>query len=219
MGRYSHRFGGFGNLSASFIGTLLRHYKVDNGLTPEYDCAGLYGPVCSERGRRQLGADAEVAAQGSRDADDAVRASGLSLQWRHVGKVKAKRSQNNETLHGEFNCRPGPAHQGAELFRPGATYHLVRPRNLRAGVNNIFDKDPPLVTGGSAAFGIEPCPAGPCNGNTYPGTWDALGRYLYAGVTIDFKHRSRPRSLRRRSSLRRRRLRLLRRRSLARTVW
>src|SRR6185369_11564222 len=46
-GTYNHRLGGLGSLSANFNGTLLRHYKVDNGLTEEYDCAGLYGPLCS----------------------------------------------------------------------------------------------------------------------------------------------------------------------------
>jgi hypothetical protein len=54
-------------------------------------------------------------------------------------------------------------------------------------VNNILDNDPPLITGGNAGVdGTNLCPAGPCNGNTYPGTWDALGRYIYAGVTLDF---------------------------------
>ena len=46
-GSYSHRLGGLGNLSATFLGTWLKHYKVDNGLTEPYDCAGLYGPICS----------------------------------------------------------------------------------------------------------------------------------------------------------------------------
>ena len=38
----------------------------------------------------------------------------------------------------------------------------------------------------AARDGSNLCPTGPCNGNTYPGTYDALGRYLYAGVTLDF---------------------------------
>jgi outer membrane receptor protein involved in Fe transport len=46
-------------------------------------------------------------------------------------------------------------------------------------VNNILDKDPPLV-GGQA------CPAGICNGNAYTQVYDALGRYIFAGVTLDF---------------------------------
>jgi hypothetical protein len=47
--------------------------------------------------------------------------------------------------------------------------------------------DPPLVTSGNAGReGSNLCPTGPCNGNTFPGTWDALGRYIYAGATLDF---------------------------------
>ena len=51
--------------------------------------------------------------------------------------------------------------------------------NFRAGVNNIFDKDPPLN-------GSSNCPAGPCNGNTWPQVYDALGRFLFIGATVDF---------------------------------
>ena len=68
-----------------------------------------------------------------------------------------------------------------------ATYTLWDRVNLRAGINNLTDNDPPLVTGGNANVGgTNLCPNGPCNGNTYPGTWDALGRLLWVGATIDF---------------------------------
>ena len=51
--------------------------------------------------------------------------------------------------------------------------------NFRLGANNILDKEPPIVGGevANAPFG---------NGNTFPQVYDALGRYLFAGVTIDF---------------------------------
>ena len=58
-------------------------------------------------------------------------------------------------------------------FRVGDHY------NFRLGVNNILDKDPPLS-------GATNCPAGPCNGNTWAQVYDALGRYIFAGVTLDF---------------------------------
>jgi outer membrane receptor protein involved in Fe transport len=48
---------------------------------------------------------------------------------------------------------------------------------LRLGVNNILDKDPPTVLSGN-------CPVGPCNGNTFSQTYDVLGRYLYAHLTL-----------------------------------
>ncbi len=47
------------------------------------------------------------------------------------------------------------------------------------GVNNIFDRDPPVA-------GQQVVPAGFGNGNTYPQVYDALGRYLFAGFTVDF---------------------------------
>ena len=49
--------------------------------------------------------------------------------------------------------------------------------DLRAGVRNLFDKDPPITDNNSA-------PASDINGNTFPNTYDAVGRVLYVGATI-----------------------------------
>jgi iron complex outermembrane receptor protein len=183
---YAHNLFNFGKMSWSFIGTWLDKYKVDNNLSEPYDCAGFYGPTCS-------GATVASSAPMPRWRHKA-RASwqspfglGLSLQWRRVGKVKAETLQDNETVGGDFNFNPGLRIPAKNYFDLAATYTLLDRINLRAGVNNIFDKDPPLVTSGSATrSGSNLCPAGPCNGNTYPGTWDALGRYVWLGATIDF---------------------------------
>jgi outer membrane receptor protein involved in Fe transport len=48
-------------------------------------------------------------------------------------------------------------------------------------VNNILDNDPPIFTSGNGA-----CAVATCNGNTYGGAYDALGRYIYAGATLNF---------------------------------
>ena len=53
--------------------------------------------------------------------------------------------------------------------------------HLRAGINNLLDNDPPLITASAGS-----CPAASCNVNTYPGTWDPLGRYVWLGATLDF---------------------------------
>jgi hypothetical protein len=112
---------------------------------------------------------------------------GLSAQWRRVGKVKAETLQDNETVGGTFNFDPGLRIGAEDYLDLAATFNLMENVNLRAGVNNVFDNDPPLVTSGSAVrSGSNLCPAGPCNGNTYPGTWDALGRYIWMGATISF---------------------------------
>jgi outer membrane receptor protein involved in Fe transport len=184
---YSHRLGGLGNLSASFIGTYLRKYRVDNGLPGGvYDCAGLYGPVCS-------GATVASAApmpkwrHKARVGLQMPNGIGLSLQWRHIGKVKAETLTDFETLTSENHFDPGLRIKAFNYFDLASTFTIGDHYNFRLGVNNLFDKQPPLVTGGNAGVGgTNLCPAGPCNGNTYPGTWDALGRYIYAGATLNF---------------------------------
>ena len=112
---------------------------------------------------------------------------GISLGWRMVGKVKAETLDDSNSLAGEFNFDPGLHIKAQHYFDLATTFSFGDHYNFRLGVNNILDNDPPLVTGGnSGRGGSNLCPAGPCNGNTYPGTWDALGRYIYAGVTLDF---------------------------------
>jgi outer membrane receptor protein involved in Fe transport len=48
---------------------------------------------------------------------------------------------------------------------------------MRVGVNNAFDKDPPLTasTGGQTS-----------NGAFFAGMYDSLGRYMYVGATARF---------------------------------
>jgi iron complex outermembrane recepter protein len=183
---YSHRLGRFGSLSTSFVGTYLKKYRNDNGLSDPYDCAGFYGPVCS-------GATVAASAPMPRWRHKA-RATlqtpiglGISLQSRFIGKVKSEAFQNNNTVGGAFRFDPGARVKSQTYFDLAATYAFRDRVNLRAGVNNILDNDPPLVTSGNGGRGgSNLCPAGPCNGNTYPGTWDALGRFFYLGATIDF---------------------------------
>lgn len=176
---YSHRLGGLGNLSASFIGTFLRRYITDNGLADPYDCAGFYGTTCSggsvssraplPRWRHKLRTTLQM-----------ENGLGLSGQWRRVGRVRHERLSDDEALAGaapELSRRI----KSQNYLDLAATYTLWDRFNLRAGVNNVLDNDPPLITSSAGS-----CPTGPCNGNSYPGTWDTLGRFLYLGATVDF---------------------------------
>ena len=52
-------------------------------------------------------------------------------------------------------------------FDLASTFTVGDHYNFRLGVNNIFDKNPPLFT---SSFGS--CAAVFCNGNTYPGVYD-----------------------------------------------
>ena len=54
--------------------------------------------------------------------------------------------------------------------------------NFRVGVNNIADKAPPVVANGN----YSDCPNTSCNDNTWVGTYDTMGRYLYAHIQAKF---------------------------------
>jgi iron complex outermembrane receptor protein len=176
---YSHRLGGVGTLSASLVGTLLRKFETDNGLTPVYDCVGLYGSTC--------GTPAPKWRHKARVSLNMPSGVGLSAQWRYIGKVKADSTSDNPSLSGPFVYDPGSQIKAQSYIDLATTFTFGDHYNFRLGVNNVFDRLPPLTTSGNAArAGSNQCPTGPCNGNTWPATYDALGRYIYAGVTLDF---------------------------------
>jgi outer membrane receptor protein involved in Fe transport len=169
---YSHRLGGLGNLSLGFNGTWTNHFIVDDGLNPEYDCAGFYGATCGNplpNWRHKLRVGLQM-----------PNGIGVSAQWRYVGKVDHERTSSDETLVGT----PPTLNQhvaAQSYFDLAGTFTVGDHYNFRIGVNNILDKNPPLFTSSAGS-----CAAVFCNGNTYPGVYDVLGRYIFAGATLNF---------------------------------
>ncbi len=186
-GSYGHDIGKYGSLSASFNGTRLLAYEVDNGLTAPYDCAGFYGPTCSVGGTTNSGAPLPEWRHRARLTYETPFDLSLSAQWRYVGSVAAETTSGNPTLAGANLFDPGLEIGSQSYFDLVAIYSLKDSYTMRLGVNNLLDREPPLVTSGNALRpGSNLCPTGPCNGNTYPATYDALGRYLFLNVTLDF---------------------------------
>ena len=171
---YSHQIGHLGSLSASFIGTYLRKADINNGLLPTYSCAGYYGSTCGVPAPRW-----RHKARISLALPDGV---GLSAQWRYFGKVKVdllNPSDATAGTTGEF----GSHIPSQSYFDLSSSFTIGSHYNLRLGVNNVLDRQPPLVSSGGGTG--SQCPTGFCNGNTYPGVYDSLGRYLYAGITLN----------------------------------
>ncbi|MES2042671.1 MAG: TonB-dependent receptor [Pseudomonadota bacterium] len=186
-GSYAQPLGGLGNLSLSFVGTYLDAYKVNNGLSEPYDCAGLYGPTCSKGGTTDAGSPLPRWRHKARVSWQHPSGFGFSAQWRYIGPVTAETTTSYATLKGAYTFDPGlhiKSYSYIDLAISAAVGHSF---NFRLGVNNVFDKQPPFVTSGNGGReGSNLCPTGPCNGNSYPAVYDALGRYMYAGVTLDF---------------------------------
>ena len=183
-----------GNLSFAMNGTYLDSYEVENGLTNadgspvSYDCAGLYGPTCSVGGTSDAGAPLPQWRHRARVTLNMDNGIGVSAQWRYVGKVKAETISSFDALNPNGltdHAGPGVRIGSFNYIDASLSYSFRDSYIFRLGINNLFDKEPPLVTSGGGAT-PNLCPTGPCNGNTYPATYDALGRYIFAGVTLDF---------------------------------
>ena len=169
---YSYRLGGLGTLSASAVATWLDKYVVDDGLNPLYDCAGFYGATCGNplphwRHKLRLGLQMP-------------NGIGISGQWRYLGKVKHQGFSDAEVLTGATPLL-SPRVKAQSYFDLAGTFTVGDHYNLRMGVNNIFDKNPPLFTSNLGS-----CAVATCNGNTYGGTYDTLGRFFFAGATLNF---------------------------------
>ncbi|MCJ2188155.1 TonB-dependent receptor domain-containing protein [Novosphingobium beihaiensis] len=165
-GSWSTEIGSTGTLSLNMVGTLLDRYIVDDGLTTPYECAGVYGPTCGGSAATPLPTWRHKARATFRTAGGL----GVSLQWRHISAVPYEDGATN-SLDDKLAAQ--------DYFDLTTTWDIGDHLQWRLGATNLFDKQPPLVSSSACASVI-------CNGNTYPGTYDALGRYIFTGVTMNF---------------------------------
>ena len=169
---YSVPLGRLGSANFEFRGSYVLRWIVDNGgLSTPYDCAGLFGAPCFMQPRWKHTA---------RSTWDPSHGISLSLQWRHTGGVKLAAIDPKFNLTDEVS--PGHTKLRAQDYLDVATVFRDRKDfELRLGVNNVLDRQPPLVVGNTAAGD------GPYNANTYPTWYDPLGRYIFASIAVGFK--------------------------------
>jgi outer membrane receptor protein involved in Fe transport len=171
-----------GGLNFNFVGTYTQNLITDPGIpttdangktVTQFDCAGLYGtstcatPTPKWRHRLRVGWTTPWTGLD------------LSLTWRYVGSVKDAHTSSNPFLSGPTFSFDREL-DAVNYFDLAAQYRLKDRYTFRVGVNNIADTEPRLV--GSVAGGN----ASVFNGNTYPGVYDALGRFVFVGLTANF---------------------------------
>ena len=146
---------------------------------PTFNCKGLFGTTCgtpAPEWRHKL----RVTWSTPYSYGDWFKSLSLSAQWRYFGKTtldafSSDPQLNNPGLQYETD-RTFSSHSYLDLT---ANFTVHNNLNFRVGVNNVFDKDPPIT-------GSSNCPAGFCNGGTYPQIYDALGRFVFVGLSADF---------------------------------
>ena len=163
--------GGAGDFGLDFTGTYLIDLVTEAipGADP-YDCVGFYGDDCGTP-------NPEFRAIGGVNWITPVEGLEVRLTGRYFSAVDGYNGPDGttglEVEEGSFDET-----LDAQFYTDlGLTLRMIEDTTLRFGVNNVFDKEPPLSSSVGSGFG---------NGNTFPQVYDALGRYIFARATIDF---------------------------------
>ncbi|HET8690553.1 MAG TPA: TonB-dependent receptor [Steroidobacteraceae bacterium] len=166
--------GRFGSLAFNLTGT----YAIDlitqpapgidldpgAGFSDTYDCVGFYSSVCgvpTPQWRHRF----RTSWQTPWDVD-------LSFTWRHYGETTGLAGPNQALPENRIDR----VLSAEDYFDLAANWAITEKAALTLGINNVLDDNPSL----SASVGTVG------NGNTYPQTYDALGRYVFLRATVDF---------------------------------
>ena len=180
--------GAWGSLSTSLNGAYLWHQtETPYPGSPSFDCAGLFGSTCNSitqgsvnpRWRHNLRVTWET-------PFDVL----LSAQWRFIGPTTFDNNSTNPILQGAEegafgSNEPFPYYDAYNARIPGYSYldltavwHVMKQLEVRAGVTNVLDKDPPIIPSADITGN-----AGPANSFA---AYDYLGRQIFVAFTAKF---------------------------------
>jgi iron complex outermembrane receptor protein len=165
QGSYSRRLGGLGTLNLSLVGTYLSKLGTPTDSRPGTFAGSTPSPKWRHTARASLTLPSGL---------------GASVRWRHFSGVNCVPGVDTE-CGSVANPKPADLRLSAQdYFDLTFTARLASRLNLRIGATNLFDREPP-VTGQETI----PTQFGQ-SANTYAQVYDSLGRYLFAGFTVDF---------------------------------
>lgn len=154
------------------VGTWIEKLETDTGLgfaNSVYDCAGFYANQCgvpNPEWRHRLRVDWGTPIEGLN----------INGTWRYYGPAEVAVLGADGSLNNAAAGRLDRELDAQNYFDLAGTWQMRDNISVRAGVNNVFDSDPPL----SYSVGTTG------NNNTYPQLYNAMGRYFFFGVTANF---------------------------------
>jgi iron complex outermembrane receptor protein len=147
-----------GNWDFDLIGTYTLKKEttpIPNDPNSSFDCQGVISPVCWPNPKWRHTASATY---------DSSSFWALTGRWRYYGKVE---------YDGPWDLIASDNLGAQNYIDLNAVFRFMDTHDVVVGVNNVFDKAPPLL--GSTIS---------TNANTVVGFYDTLGRYLFANVTL-----------------------------------
>ena len=174
--RYAHEFG-FGMLSKAGMLSISSNWTKVSQYTlvpikerPENAnrCIGAYGPTCGEPLPDLKSITRLTWSDGPLD---------LSLRYRFIESVTIDRYLLPQRTGGTvppLNTLTNPKLPAENYFDLSFAWNVTKEIQFSGGVNNLFDKEPPVV-GSSAGYG-----------NTWPATYDPYGRTYFLNARMKF---------------------------------
>ncbi|TKS54904.1 TonB-dependent receptor [Luteimonas yindakuii] len=164
-GSYSFQAGP-GRVSTSFVGShiLERSFQpVPGDSSADYACDGLVNAVCATPEWRHIA-----------NVRYALDRFTIGMRWRYIGEMDYRDIDGTDLSGDYFLSGPGKL-KAFNYFDLSGSLQVSDNITWTLGVNNIADKEPPMVGGGLA----------PTNANSLGG-YDQAGRYLFTSVAFDF---------------------------------
>ena len=176
QGRYGFdvSWGGFGGGGSRFDINTAWTYTDEFTVTPMQavpentnECVGAYGSTCGEPIPEFKGVTRVTWTTGG---------LGVSLRHRFIDSVMTDRvvlPQRRGDTPPALSTMTNPKLDAHHYIDLSFTYDLGDSFEIYGGVNNVFDKDPPIIVGQGGY------------GNTFPATYDYAGMTVFMGVTVN----------------------------------
>jgi len=156
--------GSWGSLNFNLTGTYLNEIITDPGAEgfPAFDCTGKFAGACVSSLTTAVNPEVRTRFRIGWETPWNVD---LALTHRYISAVTQEDAPLNRI------DRHLPHENYFDLF---GSWTVTDQASVRLGINNILDNDPSI----NSSVGTTG------NGNTYPQVYDALGRFIFAGVTV-----------------------------------
>jgi outer membrane receptor protein involved in Fe transport len=169
---------GNSTLTFNFIAGYLFQSFIDTGLF-SYDCAGLTGPICNDpySDHRAMQPKWRHLFRGSWEKGITT----VTVGWRMLGGVTAEELSDqadlaNPDMEEQLKLNYADKYGAWHYMDVAVGIKLSRQVLLTGGINNIFDKIPPLGSGSGADDYAK----------GFYGTYDPYGRYLFTNLQFTF---------------------------------
>lgn len=157
---------GNGRLTTSFAGNYIldkEYSPVPGDESATYGCEGLINASCATPKWRHIAT--------ARYAFDRYT---VGLRWRHIGEMDYE-DVDGTALTGDFFLSDDGKVKSYNFLDVSGSVDIGDYATWTLGVNNVLDKEPPMIGGG----------LGPLNGNAIGG-YDQAGRYIFTSVNFKF---------------------------------